>query len=83
MIEVLKQMVEALEKANRQCSYHNIAPHCAADEAIQAGKQAIAKLESQERNFCQRCGKRLGKRLGGIDSIHTCTPPKLKEKNSA
>ena len=25
----------------------------------------------EERNFCQRCGKR----LGGIDSIHTCTPP--------
>jgi hypothetical protein len=48
MIEVLKQMVEALERANRQCSYHNIAPHCAYDEAIQAGKQAIAELESQE-----------------------------------
>jgi hypothetical protein len=27
----------------------------------------------QERNFCERCDKRLG------DSIHTCTPP-LKEK---
>ena len=37
--------------------------------------KAIAELESQERNFCQRCGKRLGKRLDGIDSIHTCTPP--------
>jgi hypothetical protein len=48
MIEVLKQLVDALEKANRQCSYHNIAPHCAYDEAIQAGKQAIAQLESQE-----------------------------------
>ena len=24
-----------------------------------------------EQNFCSRCGKR----LGGIDSIHTCTPP--------
>ena len=48
MIEVIKQLVDALEKANRQCSYHNIAPHCAYDEAIQAGKQAIAELESQE-----------------------------------
>jgi hypothetical protein len=48
MIEILKQLVNALEKANRQCSYHNIAPHCAYDEAIQAGKQAIAELESQE-----------------------------------
>jgi len=26
---------------------------------------------TEERNFCPRCGKR----LGGIDSIHTCTPP--------
>jgi hypothetical protein len=25
----------------------------------------------EERNFCSRCGKR----LGGINSIHTCTPP--------
>lgn len=24
-----------------------------------------------EQNFCSRCGKR----VGGIDSIHTCTPP--------
>jgi len=33
---------------------------------------------TEERNFCQRCGKRLGKRLDGIDSIHTCTPPQEK-----
>ena len=30
----------------------------------------------EERNFCSRCGKR----VGGIDSIHTCTPP--TEKNT-
>jgi hypothetical protein len=46
--KALQALVDALEKANRQCSYHNIAPHCAYDEAIQAGKQAIAELESQE-----------------------------------
>jgi hypothetical protein len=33
---------------------------------------AIAELESQERNFCSRCGKR-------TNDIHTCTPP--QEKN--
>ena len=32
-------------------------------------REALAQPE--ERNFCPRCGKRLG--LGGI---HTCTPPK-------
>ena len=30
----------------------------------------------QERNFCQRCGKRLGKNDW---DIHTCTPPQDKE----
>jgi hypothetical protein len=29
-----------------------------------------------ERNFCERCGKRLG------DYIHTCTPPATKELNT-
>ena len=28
-------------------------------------------LQRTEQNFCSRCGKR----VGGIDSIHTCTPP--------
>ena len=35
--------------------------------------KAIAELESQERNFCPRCGKR-------TNDIHTCTPP--MEKNN-
>jgi transcription initiation factor IIE alpha subunit len=30
---------------------------------------------TEERNFCPRCGKR----LGGIDSIHTCTPPQEQQ----
>ena len=30
-----------------------------------------AYVQRTEQNFCPRCGKR----LGGIDSIHTCTPP--------
>lgn len=28
-----------------------------------------------ERNFCERCGKR----LGGVESIHTCTPPEANK----
>lgn len=38
------------------------------DDMRQALRQAIAGLESQERNFCPRCGKR-------TNDIHTCTPP--------
>jgi hypothetical protein len=127
MIEVLKQMQEAL----REYHYYTIDAGLPNQSmlnkgyaAYQAGLKAIAELESQEpvawvaedvcegqyidgrprkiwweceksvgtafythppqrteeRNFCQRCGKRLGKRLDGIDSIHTCTPP--MEKNT-
>jgi len=43
MIEVLKQMVEALEYHTEQTR-----PIAKTKEAIQAGKQAIAELESQE-----------------------------------
>jgi hypothetical protein len=73
MNEVLKQLVDALE--NHSAIKHPQQIHYR-DAAIEAGKQAIAELENQEHNFCQRCGKR----LGGIDSIHTCTPP--MEKNN-
>lgn len=46
MIEVLKQMVEALEFFNKlSLSMKEIE---IAEEAIQVGKQAIAELESQE-----------------------------------
>ena len=38
------------------------------NEAITAIKQALT-APVQERNFCERCGKRLG------SGIHTCTPP--------
>jgi rRNA maturation endonuclease Nob1 len=38
------------------------------DDMRQALRQAIAEFESQERNFCPRCGKR-------TNDIHTCTPP--------
>jgi hypothetical protein len=31
----------------------------------------VTPPQRTEQNFCSRCGKR----LGGIDSIHTCTPP--------
>jgi hypothetical protein len=43
------------------------------ENSITSLRQAIAWLESQERNFCPRCGKR-------TNDIHTCTPP--QEKNT-
>jgi hypothetical protein len=67
MIEVLKQALEAMKNGvDGQTSIEM-------DEAITSLIQAIAELESQERNFCPRCGKR-------TNDIHTCTPP--QEKNT-
>jgi hypothetical protein len=43
--------------------------------AIPAIKEVFAK-PPEERNFCPRCGKRVGKNDW---DIHTCTPP---EKNT-
>ncbi len=47
-IEAMKQMVEALQKAKRQCQYHNIAPHLCYDDAIEVGLKAITDAEKQE-----------------------------------
>jgi hypothetical protein len=47
-IEAMKQMVEALQKAKRQCQYHNIAPHLCYDDAIEVGLKAIAEAEKQK-----------------------------------
>ena len=38
---------------------------------IAAIKEALAQPE--ERNFCQRCGKR----TADLTTIHTCTPPQI------
>jgi predicted SnoaL-like aldol condensation-catalyzing enzyme len=69
VIEVFKQMIKAMENTTRldfgSDSYRQF------NAAIQSGKQAIAELESQERNFCSRCGKR----TPDLTTIHTCTPP--------
>ena len=35
------------------------------------GKKAALAQPAQERNFCERCGKR-------TQDIHTCTPPQEK-----
>jgi hypothetical protein len=63
MIEAMKQALEFFESGN-----FGYPTKIATDL-----RQAIAELESQERNFCPRCGKR-------TNDIHTCTPP--QEKNN-
>jgi len=65
MIEVLKQAYQLLLTE----------PHAptVCDQLEVIFRQAIAELESQERNFCPRCGKR-------TNDIHTCTPPQRKEQ---
>jgi len=57
--EALRMALKALETPSPMGQY----------KAITAIKEALA--QRTEQNFCSRCGKR----LGGIDSIHTCTPP--------
>ena len=63
MREVLKQALDALEDRTSLMKWQI---------ARDAVKEAIAELESQERNFCPRCGKRTADPF----TIHTCTPPK-------
>jgi len=54
MIEVLKQMVEALENPNSGLVPHGGEWHSIQSIAIQAGKQVIAELGSQE-PVCPEC----------------------------
>jgi len=68
--EALKLALEALESIE----WHG-AGSCWVldDEKVESAEAALreAVAQPEERNFCPRCGKRLG--LGGI---HTCTPPR-------
>ena len=63
--EAITAIKEALAQPN---SVHDYGPLC---EDIAAWTQR-RKSNAEERNFCPRCGKRLG-----LDSIHTCTPPQI------
>jgi hypothetical protein len=68
-IEVLKQ---ALTDAKRNERHNNVAEtRYWLNQYKLIAEQAIADLESQEHNFCPRCGKR----TADLTVIHTCTPP--------
>jgi len=70
MIEVLKQALEFIERVNKDgWILADFEPQMY--DTITSLRQAIAELESQEQNFCSRCGKR----TKDSTHIHTCTPP--------
>jgi hypothetical protein len=73
-VDVIKYDNEQDDIGRRACcdvlSYNPHSESCKAIKSIASLCQAIAELESQERNFCPRCGKR-------TNDIHTCTPPRV------
>jgi hypothetical protein len=72
-VDVIKYDNEQDDIGRRACcdvlSYNPHSESCKAIKSIASLCQAIAELESQERNYCTRCGKR-------TQDIHTCTPPR-------
>jgi hypothetical protein len=74
IIEMARQarLMSEYDEASPWVEDHEITQYVEAFAKLVAAK-AIAELESQEQNFCSRCGKR-------TNDIHTCTPP--QEKNN-
>jgi len=67
---LLEQALDALKSMKETLAEHDEPTTFNEDEAITAIRARLEQPE-QERNFCERCGKR----LGGEGHIHTCTPP--------
>jgi hypothetical protein len=75
IIEMARQarLMSEYDEASPWVEDHEITQYVEAFAKLVAAK-AIAELESQERNFCPRCGKR-------TNDIHTCTPPQRSESS--
>ena len=75
--EELKLALETLESSRVFVMSRDMIKHPEGadwyDNRITAIKEALA--EPEERNFCQRCGKR----TADLTTIHTCTPPREKD----
>jgi len=74
--EALAQPVQPAEEWPGQSnieSPHNACQHRGYCKQLKAQP---APLPVQERNFCERCGKR----TADLTTVHTCTPP--QEKNN-
>lgn len=67
-IEKLKNRIVFLSSAYEIMSKHN-------DELMEIQREEVKSkiAQAKERNFCSRCGKRLGLE----PSAHTCTPPRM------
>ena len=69
---VMQQALDVLERVDcvdGDCDILSLSLCEAVEESIAALRKAIAQPAAKQ-NFCPRCGKR----LGGIDDVHTCTP---------
>jgi hypothetical protein len=62
------EIIEMASQVYGECVWHESALLRLEAFVKLVAAKAIAELESQERNFCPRCGKR-------TNDIHTCTPP--------
>lgn len=75
--EALKLALEAHRKNERHRTLAETRYWC--DQYKLLAQQAIKALaqSNQERNFCSRCGKRLG---SNDWDVHTCTPPQPEQR---
>ena len=67
--KALKLALEALEENHHLIEEHERPEYLAHYDRVISAVSKARSAPVQERNFCERCGKRLG------SGIHTCTPP--------
>jgi hypothetical protein len=68
------EIIEMATQVYGECDWHKSALLRLEAFVKLVAAKAIAELESQEHNFCSRCGKR-------TNDIHTCTPPRNIEQD--
>ena len=73
MIKDFKEWRDQYTLSTIQADHETIV-HAAFDAGYDAASVGLSLSYLAERNFCQRCGKRLMSALGPV-SLHTCCPP--------
>ena len=70
---ITSQQVDAWDAEVDAAYASGVAAGAAAERALWELSRLGQEIEAQqERNFCQRCGKR----TADLTTIHTCTPPR-------